>query len=157
MHLGTLDCSPAPTQHPTPPHPIHPVSLTLPPAGAAAALFQLFTQLPRQLSPPALSVIATLDLDSFPASPEAWGGLKGLPCLRELLLPPFKPALPHTHLPALASLTQLTGLTASVQVGGGARGGVTFRTLQHACLDACTCDAAAASLTTQQKRMPHTQ
>jgi hypothetical protein len=42
--------------------------------------------------------------------------LQRLPCLRELLLPSFRPALPHEHLPALARLPQLEALTVSVQV-----------------------------------------
>jgi hypothetical protein len=42
--------------------------------------------------------------------------LQRLPCLRELLLPSFRPALPHEQLPALARLTQLEVLTVSVQV-----------------------------------------
>lgn len=59
----------------------------------------------------------------FPAAPSDWLLLQGLPCLQELLLPPFMPSLPHAHLPMVAELTQLTALTASVQVcGSGAKG-----------------------------------
>jgi len=86
-------------------------------AGAGGALFRLLQSLPRQLLPDSLSVLHCLELDVFPDRPGDWCLLAHLPCLRQLLLPPFKPALPHEHLPALAQLTQLTGLTLSVQVG----------------------------------------
>jgi hypothetical protein len=90
--------------------------ITCCPAGAAADLFDLLGRLPRQLHPPALSAVHSLELDVFPAAPSDWLLLQGLPCLQELLLPPFMPSLPHAHLPMVAELTQLTALTASVQV-----------------------------------------
>lgn len=103
---------PPPPPPPAPPH-----------ADAPAALFGgLLTCLPKQLSPSALAAVSALQLDVFPDDPASWLLLRGLTCLRELLLPPFKPSLPHEHLPAVAQLTQLTALTASVQVCVGQTG-----------------------------------
>lgn len=99
--------------------------------GASEALFDLLYSLPCQLKPHALSMVHTLDLEVFPETPSGWAALRDVPALRELLLPPFKPALPHEHLPALAQITQLTGLTASVQVRGVRLEAVAFKFSLH--------------------------
>jgi hypothetical protein len=89
----------------------------LPPPGAAGALFAFLQRLPRQVgaAPAALGLLHSLALDAFPAQPCDWSALLALPALRQLLLPPVKPALPHSHLRHVAGLTQLTQLLLSVQ------------------------------------------
>lgn len=79
-------------------------------------LFEMLSCLPQQLTLSGLSSIRVLQLDVFPEQPQEWTVLQGLPALQELLLPSFKPALPHHHLPALATISQLTAATLSVQV-----------------------------------------
>jgi hypothetical protein len=122
------------------------------PAGAAADLFDLLGRLPRQLYPPALSAVHSLELDVFPAAPSDWLLLQGLPCLQELLLPPFMPSLPHAHLPMVAELTQLTALTASVQVCGsgamgvGGMGGVIWRGAKDWLCKGCEVVGSVANL-----------
>jgi hypothetical protein len=94
-------------------HQDHPAS----PAGAGAQLFALLQQLPHHLHPRALSMVKSCHLGVFPDRAEDWLVLQGLPCLTELVLPSFRPALPHEQLPFIAALTQLRKLTISVQVG----------------------------------------
>lgn len=88
-------------------------------AVAGPELFKLLSQLPQQLSPSALNGMTSLQLDVCPEQPQDWLVLQQLPGLRELLLPGFKPAVPHQHLSALAHITQLTAATLSVQVSMG--------------------------------------
>ncbi|WIA39453.1 hypothetical protein OEZ86_005552 [Tetradesmus obliquus] len=82
---------------------------------AGRGVFRFLAALPSQLSPDGLAALVSVQLDAFPEAPAQWAVLQRLPCLRELLLPSFRPALPHEHLPALARLTQLDTLTVSVQ------------------------------------------
>ncbi|GBF95148.1 hypothetical protein Rsub_07732 [Raphidocelis subcapitata] len=75
-----------------------------------------FASLPamsRRLSPRVLARVTTLWLDAYPEDPAGWGELAALPALRVLMLPPFKPAVGHAHLPAIAGLTQLDTLALS--------------------------------------------
>lgn len=97
------------------------VSLSLPlpclfAPGAATALFSMLQRLPQQVPAASLSLLTSLAVDCFPADPQAWCCLTALPALRQLLLPPLKPALPHEHLRSLGDITQLTSVTLSVLV-----------------------------------------
>lgn len=79
----------------------------------------MLSRLPQAVSPSALAMLHRLQLDVFPEQPCSWLALQQLPGLRELVLPGFKPALPHHHLTALARVTQLTAATLSIQVSIG--------------------------------------
>eukprot|EP00775_Hariotina_reticulata_P004724 gene4725-4974_t len=85
------------------------------PAGAGPQLFALLQQLPQQLHPGALAAVDSLHLDVFPNHPDDWRVLQGFSGLTKLVLPSFRPALPHQQLPSIAALTQLQKLTLSVQ------------------------------------------
>lgn len=120
----------------------HPAS----PASAGASVFLFLGRLPRQLSSHALAAVTRLQLDAFPQDGADWLLLRGLPCLRALVLPSFRPALPHEQLLQLAQLSQLQELTLSVQVGECcSSSGMRARALQQHLPRMCdTCAAASA-------------